>query len=194
MTGWHSRSEYGIITKMRVKGQNVMRRLADTLTLSRGGIALIILLLGFAGKRALEAVVFLTIFGWTTDILDGRLAKRSSEEPTWISDKDFPFDMVMVLAGLVYMVLAGFVPALPALIYTVIAGIFMIKSRSKAITELFALPLVVLPLVIAYLEAPEAAYIFIAWIVLALILDWRRFRGVVSEFIQDARQLGNGPR
>ncbi|MFQ5795945.1 MAG: hypothetical protein ACE5JP_12965 [Candidatus Bipolaricaulia bacterium] len=171
-----------------------MRRLADTLTLSRGGIALIILLLGFAGKRALEAVVFLTIFGWTTDILDGRLAKRSSEEPTWISDKDFPFDMVMVLAGLVYMVLAGFVPALPALIYTVIAGIFMIKSRSKAITELFALPLVVLPLVIAYLEAPEAAYIFIAWIVLALILDWRRFRGVVSEFIQDARQLGNGPR
>lgn len=48
-----------------------MRKLPDLLTLSRGLVAAAIFSLGFVGARALEAVILLTILGWTTDILTG---------------------------------------------------------------------------------------------------------------------------
>lgn len=167
-----------------------VKRLADTLTASRAVIALIIVLLGFTGKRALATVVLLTIIGWTTDVLDGRLARRDkSGRTTWIGDHDFPFDMLMVFATLVYMTMAGFIPARFAAIYTAIAGIFILKFRSKSVTELFAFPLVAMPLIIAWREAPAAAYAFVAWIIITLILDRHRFAGVVGEFIEGMRRL-----
>lgn len=167
-----------------------VKRLADTLTASRAVISLIIVLLGFAGKRVLATVVLLTIIGWTTDVLDGRLARRDkSGRTTWIGDHDFPFDMLMVFATLVYMAMAGFVPAWFAVIYTAVAGIFVLYFRSKAVTMAFAFPLVALPLIIAYREAPVAAYAFIVWIIIALIFDRHRFAGVVGEFIEGMRRL-----
>jgi len=59
-----------------------MKRVPDLLTASRGGIVLVIASLGLVGPRALEAVILLTILGWTTDILDGRLARRYHKEAT----------------------------------------------------------------------------------------------------------------
>jgi len=48
---------------------------------------------------------------------------------------------------------------------------------------------VALPLVVAYFEAPNALVWYIVWIAAALILDWRRFKGVVLEFIENTRKL-----
>ena len=166
-----------------------MRNLPDLLTLSRGLIALAIVGLGFVGPRALEAVILLTMLGWTTDIFDGRLARRYRKPPTWIGEREFLFDMVMVFAGLCYLVMAGFVRFLPALIYTLVAGICIAAFRSKMITMSFATPLVALPIVVAYVKAPRAALWYAIWIVLALALDWSRFKGVVREFIENANKL-----
>jgi len=52
-------------------------------------------------------VIFLTILGWTTDILDGRLARRYHKEATWVGEREFVFDMVMVFSGLCYLVMSG---------------------------------------------------------------------------------------
>jgi phosphatidylglycerophosphate synthase len=166
-----------------------MKCLADILTSSRAFIAVAIVLLGFEGKKALEAVVILTIIGWTTDIIDGRLARRAGAENTWIGDHDFTFDMIMAFAGLVYLTTVGFIPLRPAAIYTLIAAAFIAFFRSKSVTELFAFPVVALPLIVAYHEAPRAAYLFIAWIILALIFAWRSFTKVVSEFIENIKKL-----
>jgi len=176
-----------------------MKRLADWLTASRALIALLILLLALEGKKALPLVIFLIIIGWTTDILDGNLAKRAARrgeariepgENTWLGEHDFTFDMIMVYASFVYLTAVSFVPPVWALGYTVIAALFIIASGgSKSVTELFAFPLVALPLIIAYQEAPWAAYIYLIWIVLALILAWERFTGVVREFIEGMRKL-----
>jgi len=166
-----------------------MKKLPDLLTLSRGLIAIAILALGFVGARALEAVILLTMLGWTTDIFDGKLARRYNKPPTWIGEQEFVFDMAMVFAGLCYFVLAGFVPYTYALIYVLVAAVFIVLLRSKMITMSFATPLVALPLVVAGFRAPHALIWYLIWIVAALLFDWSRFKGVVREFIDNAKKL-----
>ncbi len=166
-----------------------MKRVPDLLTASRGIIAVAIFSLGFFGARALETVVLLTMLGWTTDILDGRLARRFKKEATWVGEREFVFDMVMVFAGLCYLVMADFIPFIPASIYVVVAAVFIAYFRSKMVTMSFAFPLSALPLIIAYFNAPRAAWIFTVWICFALLFDWRRLRGVILEFIANAKAL-----
>ena len=166
-----------------------MRKLPDLLTLSRGLIAATILGLGFVGERALEAVILLTILGWTTDILDGRLARKYHKPPTWIGEREFIFDMLMVVSGLCYLVMSGLINAWLALIYILVAAVCIGVFRSKMITMSFATPLVALPLIVASLRAPRAALWYLIWIAGALILDWSRFKGVVREFLENAKKL-----
>ena len=166
-----------------------MARAPDILTASRGVIAALIIALGFVGPRALGWVIFLTMLGWTTDILDGRLARRQHKGPTWIGEHEFAFDMMMVFAAFCYLVMTKFVPVLPATIYVSVALLFIVVFQSKSVTMSFAFPLIVLPLVVAYFRAPQAAYIYITWIVLALLYDWRRFFGVVREFLVNIKEL-----
>ena len=166
-----------------------MRKLPDLLTLSRGLVAVAIFSLGFVGARALEAVILLTILGWTTDIFDGRLARKYHKPPTWIGEREFAFDMVMVFAGLCYLVMSGLINGWLALIYITVAAAFIAFFRSKMITMSFATPLVALPLIVASLKAPRAALWYLIWIVGALALDWPRFKGVVGEFIENAKKL-----
>lgn len=172
-----------------MRGVVMMRKLPDLLTLSRGLVAFVILGLGFVGERALEAVILLTVLGWTTDILDGRLARKYNKPPTWIGEREFLFDMVMVFSGLCYLVMAGLINAWLALIYIAIAGACIAFFQSKMITMSFATPLVALPLIVAAVKAPRAALWYLLWIVGALLLDWSRFKGVVREFLENAKKL-----
>ena len=172
-----------------------MKRVPDLLTLSRAFIAAAILLLGVVegldllARSALPTVLLLTMLGWTTDILDGRLARKYSKPPTWVGEKEFAFDMVMVFSGLCYLVLSGFIPFIPAIIYVMVAAAFIAYFRSKMVTMSFATPVVALPLIVAYFEAPHALIWYVVWIVAAVVFDWRRFTGVVREFIHNARNL-----
>jgi hypothetical protein len=172
-----------------------MKRVPDLLTLSRALIAAAIVSLGFAERldllvgSALPMVLLLTMLGWTTDILDGRVARKYKKAPTWVGEKEFAFDMLMVFSGLCYLVLAGFIPFAPAIIYTMVAAAFIAYFRSKMVTMSFATPVVALPLIVAAFKAPNALLWYIAWIVAALLFDWRRFRCVVLEFIENTKKL-----
>jgi hypothetical protein len=166
-----------------------MKRVPDLLTASRGVIAAAIASLGFVGPGALQAVIILTMLGWTTDILDGRLARRYQKPPTWIGEREFLFDMVLVFSGLCYLVMAGYVPFVPAAAYVAVAAVCIAYFRLKSVTMSFATPLVALPLVIAYINAREAAWWYLIWIVAVLLLDWKRFKGVVQEFIENAKEI-----
>jgi hypothetical protein len=173
----------------------LVKGIPDFLTMSRGLIAAAILSLGFVerldllGKSALGTVLLLTMLGWTTDILDGRLARKYRKPPTWVGEKEFAFDMAMVFSGLCYLVLSGFIPFGPAILYVMVAAAFIAYFRSKMVTMSFATPVVALPLIVAYFEAPQALIWYVVWIVGALVLDWRRFAGVVREFIHNAKNL-----
>jgi len=138
----------------------------------------------------MKAVILLTMLGWTTDILDGRLARKYKTDSTWVGEQEFTFDMLMVFAGLCYLVMSRFIPFIPALLYVAVAAAFIAYFRSKSITMSFAFPVVALPLIVAYFESPGAAIWYAGWIVAALIFDWKRFKGVVREFINNARSIG----
>ncbi|MCX6100504.1 MAG: CDP-alcohol phosphatidyltransferase family protein [Candidatus Bipolaricaulota bacterium] len=160
-----------------------MKRVPDFLTLSRGVIAVAIFSLGFVGKSALEAVILLTMIGWTTDIFDGRLARKYNKPPTWVGEQEFTFDMMMVFSALCYLTMADYVNLWLTLPYVMVAAACIAYFRSKSVTMSFAFPVVALPLIVATSAAPRAALLYGLWIVAMLLLDWPRFRGVVREFI-----------
>jgi hypothetical protein len=167
-----------------------MKRVPDLLTLLRGVIAIAIFTLGFVGKEALEAVVLLTMIGWTTDIFDGRIARKYNKPPTWVGEQEFTFDMMMVFSALCYLTMADYVSVWLTLPYVMVAAACIAYFRSKSVTMSFAFPVVALPLIVAASAAPRAALLYGLWIAAALLVDWARFRGVVREFIDNARRLG----
>jgi len=178
------------------------KALPDLLTLSRGAVALAILGLIPAGAGALTSVLWLLLLGWTTDLVDGRVARRLDAAPSWVGEHEFHFDMLMVLASAVFLVVTGLVHrglgvmyllaavSLSALSYTQ-TGEFL---KFKALTMLLAVPWVFGPYVLAYLRGETlVAYAGVLWILFALLTDWRRFAGVVGEFLQGARAFIRRP-
>jgi len=85
-------------------------RLADFLTLSRGIIALAILSLSFIGKDAYITVVILALVGATTDIFDGKAARRYlKNRESKLGKHDVEVDTFFVLCILSYFSLSGIV-------------------------------------------------------------------------------------
>ncbi len=171
-------------------------RIPDLLTSSRGLVGLAILAMIPAGAAALPSVLWLLLLGWTTDLLDGRLARRLELEPSWIGEHEFEFDMFMVLCSAVYLVAVGVVPRAAGTTYVVAALLLALLSHSragqflkfKALTMALAVPWVFGPFVLAYLRGEQTvAYVGLLWMLTALILDWRRFTGVVEDFLAGAR-------
>ncbi|MGC8962394.1 MAG: CDP-alcohol phosphatidyltransferase family protein [Candidatus Bipolaricaulaceae bacterium] len=169
-------------------------RIPDWLTASRVLIAFAILALIPVGPQALGAVAGLLLLGWTTDMVDGRLARRYEKEPTWLGEHDFQIDMIMVLASAIFLTATGLVPmeiGVPYICGAVLLSLYTLRYRHflkfKSVTMLLAFPWVFTPFVIALFRDPIAAYAGLAWMTLALILDWRRFLGVVGDFLSGAR-------
>ena len=170
-------------------------RLPDILTASRALIAAAILGLIPAGPGALRLVTLLLLLGWTTDMLDGRAARRLEKEPTWIGEHEFQFDMLMVLASAIYLIAVGLVPpavGIPYLALAVPLSLWLNAHseeflRFKALTMLLAFPWVFAPFIVAYFHQRQAAYLGLLWMVTALVLDWKRFTGVVGDFLSGAR-------
>jgi phosphatidylserine synthase len=176
------------------------RRLPDLLTASRALIALAILGLIPAGPGALRSVTLLLLLGWTTDMLDGRVARKLEKEPTWIGEHEFQFDMLMVLASSVYLVATGLVPQGVGIAYlttAVLLSLLLARGenflRFKAFTMLVAFPWVFAPFIVAYFHERQAAYLGLLWMAAALVLDWRRFTGVVGDFLAGARAFLRRP-
>ncbi|MCS7239693.1 MAG: CDP-alcohol phosphatidyltransferase family protein [Candidatus Bipolaricaulota bacterium] len=166
----------------------------DWLTASRILVALGILALVPFGPEALDAVAGLLLLGWTTDMVDGRLARRFEKGPSWLGEHDFQIDMLMVLASAVFLTATGLVPArvgIPYICAAILISLYTLRFRDflkfKSVTMLLAFPWVFTPFVLALFYAPVAAYAGLAWMILALVFDWRRFLGVVGDFLSGAR-------
>jgi len=177
------------------------KTIPDWITASRALIGILILGLSPLGPGALRMVAFLLLIGWTTDMADGRLARRWEKDPTWIGEHEFHIDMLMVLSSAVHLILTGLVPTIPATAYLVAGAITSLAvlrhsgefPRFKSVTMILAFPWVVMPFVVALWHDPFVVYAGLLWAIAALILDWRRFVGVVSEFLAGARAFRRRP-
>lgn len=163
------------------------KSIADLLTGLRFFCALVIVFCALtASPHLLPLVVIFTIIGWTTDILDGRMARMDSMgRRTWIGDHDFAVDMVLIYSGLLYFIAADYLPFWPFFCYGIYAAVTAFVWTKKSVMMAVAAPVASLPLVFSLIHYPLWGWVFLGWIVLALVANWRRFTGIVGGFIED---------
>lgn len=154
-----------------------MRFWADLLTASRLVLAAIIVGLGIVqGEGAFGVVIYLLVLGWSSDTLDGHLARRdSSGRQTWFSRNDVTVDAILVVSGLLYLSLAGFVPWVFSLAYLTVAGLLLLLFHSRSLAIALELPPGLLPVVVAFAERTSLGWVVVGWLVFTFILDHRRF-------------------
>src|SRR5574341_2291346 len=102
----------------------VAKQFADLITLMRFAIALSLPWLGLAqGAAGLPVAVWLMVADWTSDFLDGAMARRSRVAYyTWVGYHDLEVDMAVAAGLLAYLVFAGLVDVRLAGIYLVICA------------------------------------------------------------------------
>jgi hypothetical protein len=160
---------------------------ADFLTVQRLIIGLFFPFLSTWGEKE-EVALFFVIYGWTTDILDGWLA-RKGDYKTKFGSYDFPIDMIFVWGSSLYFSLIGFLPLKIFLTYSAISLLFILKYPKKSVTMNFAFPLTTIPFIFALFKPSLWGEILFLWLITFLILDWHRFTEVVLEYIEEMEEL-----
>jgi phosphatidylglycerophosphate synthase len=163
--------------------------LTDALTLSRLGIAGLILWLGWtAGRAAFPEAILLVTLGWITDAADGFIA-RHSECPTRLGTLDYPIDASLTWASFIFIALAGFIP--PAFVgaYTLLAAAVTLWFRRKAVLVLFMRGV---DLIVFYFAVRYELIYTLPLLVWLLFLAWfhrARLRRDVPRWLRELSEL-----
>jgi hypothetical protein len=166
-------------------------RLADIFTAARLGIAAFIVYAGVHfGREAFGAVAFSTLGGWTLDTLDGHLARAdASHEPSWWGENERLIDTVMILAGFIYLILIGVLPLWVSVGYLILGALVWLRFRSAAVLTVVEGPMALLIPVVAFFVEPLWGWLYIAWGMVALVLDHRRLAVRLHILWRDALRL-----
>jgi phosphatidylglycerophosphate synthase len=168
------------------------KTLADVLTSVRFVLGLYLVWLG--RQRGPEAIVPATLtllVAWTTDALDGPLARRDPRGiRTWIGDHDLEADLAVALGVWVYLTLAGFLVPWLAVAYVLAVGVALGHSGSAHLAwGVQALPYGVM-IWTALRTAPAYGLLLLVWIGLVVVATWPRFpRQTMPEFLNGMRNL-----
>jgi len=172
----------------------VAKQVADFLTFTRALLLLVFVWLGvIRGAESLPFAALLMIYSWTSDSLDGPLARRSSRSyHTWLGDHDLEVDMAVSVGLLIYMLISGYVPLLIFILYLLAwIIIFLYFGFYRSLGMTFQAPIYGWFLWIALRDAPEYGLAMVAWILAILAVTWPRFpREVVPGFLRGFRQVG----
>lgn len=164
------------------------RHTADLLTFSRALLGFILVWLGLVqGAAGLVFAVYLLLMAWTTDALDGPIARRGDPRShSWIGNHDLEVDMAVSGGLLVYMVAAGFITPPVAGIYAIAwALIFWRWGLARSLGMLFQAPIYGWFIWVANREARPVGQLLIIWIAAVIIVTWPRFpKTVIPDFLQ----------
>jgi CDP-alcohol phosphatidyltransferase len=164
--------------------------IADVLTGVRFFLGLLIVLCAIlADDGLLPLVVCLTLIGWTTDVLDGKMARMDhTGKKTWIGDVDFATDMILIYSGLLYFIAAGYLPFWPFFFYGIYAAVTGFIWTKKSVMMAVAAPIAAVPIILSFVHYPLWGWVFVGWIVVDLIINWADFTDEISEFIGDVEE------
>ena len=168
------------------------KTIADTLTVSRFLLALLILWLGLTGgNEGLPAAITILIFAWATDLLDGPLARRDpSGRQTWVGTLDLQADISVATGVLGFLTFGGFIPLWAGITYALIGAALMCHFRSQHLGWAIQAPPYGVMLYVALRNAPLHGGIAVAWIALTVIVTWPRFpKETVPAFLHGMRNL-----
>ena len=166
--------------------------LADALTGLRFLLGLYLMWLGWQrGPQAIVPATLTLLLAWTSDALDGPLARRDPRGvQTWIGDRDLEADMTVALGVWVYLTLAGFLSPWLAVGYVLVAVAALWRFGSTHLAwGLQALPYGAM-IWTAWRMAPVYGLLLVTWIGLVVVATWPRFpRQTLPGFLNGMRDL-----
>lgn len=170
----------------------VAKQVADFLTFTRLLIGVGLAFLGWTqGDRGIASAALMMIGSWTTDLLDGALARRSRRKyRTWVGDHDLEADMVVSVGLLFYLVEAGFLSLMAAAAYLVMG--LLVYWRWQEIRHstgmLFQAPTYGYFIWVVVQKTPGYGWTMVVWIAILVIGTWPRFpREVIPGFLAGLR-------
>jgi cardiolipin synthase len=166
----------------------VAKQVADIFTFIRVLLSPTLIVLGLMrGDEGLALAIAVMITSWTSDALDGPIARRSRVQyHTWLGDHDLEVDMAVSIGLMIYMLLAGFVDLQIVGVYILLwVLIFWRWGNMRSLGMLFQTPIYGFFIVISMLLVPTAGALMIGWIVAVTIITWPRFpKEVVPGFLE----------
>ncbi len=169
------------------------KRLADLLTGSRLCLSLTIAVLGIrTGIQAVETVIPLLLVAWTTDILDGPLARSSGcTQQTWIGTHDLSVDICLGTSLLICIAAIDWWHWATAAVYLLLGCAVLLSHDQvpKCLGALFQGPVYVSFAVRAIAQSVCGAWLLPAYAVTATAVTWRRFsKQIMPEFFGGVRR------
>ena len=172
------------------------KMVADLITASRGLLGLLIVWLGLTqGIQALPIVIVLMLLDWTGDFIDGGIAHRSRHtRRTRIGDSDLYVDLFVSLCLAVYLLQSGFVSFGVVSMYLFGWALLLWRfGLDRNLLMLLQAPIYLYFILIALRMIPDSGAWLVAWVLVALAINWRRFsREIVPKFIDGMRSLFHG--
>ena len=174
----------------------VAKQVADMLTFTRAVIGVMFLWLGLTqGAQGLPQAVLLQTLAWTSDALDGPVARRSREYyHTWIGDHDLQVDMFVSAGLLGYLWASGFVSTIVAVVYVLISVVvfYFLGDIERTLGMLSQAPIYGWFIWVAMRDAPLAGRWLIIYLVAIIVVTWPRFpKEIVPGFLSGISQLYN---
>ena len=160
------------------------RTLADLVTFSRllGGMALAVMpwekTVGSLGR-----LVKYNLLLWSTDTVDGKIARSSNTPPSWIGERDIVVDSALTLGTGIALARSGYLPGKLVVVWLGLC-LVLYAIRPVATTMLvFMFPLqITLPIIALAHGCPEAR-LYLIWVAAVAIMSWKRLKFVIESFI-----------
>ena len=171
----------------------VAKQVADFFTFIRVLLSPALILIGILeGSEGLPLAIGAMIASWTSDALDGPIARRSRVKyHTWLGDHDLEVDMAVSVGLMTYMLLAGFIDIQVIGVYILLwVLIFWRWGQMRSLGMLFQAPIYGYFIYSSMRIAPLAGSWMIGWIVAVTVITWPRFpREVVPGFLDGMRSV-----
>ncbi len=169
----------------------VAKQVADLLTILRVFLAGVLVWLGFTQREVgLPLAAWLLIASWTSDSLDGPLARRSRVRyRTWVGDHDLQIDMLVAAGLLVYMAASGIVNQRVAALYLLIWILYFIRvGVPRSLGMLSQAPIYGWFIWTTLHQAPATGWWLVGWILAMLVITWPKFpKEMVPGFLAGMR-------
>lgn len=171
-----------------------MKALADALTTTRLLLALVLVLFGLGvGTGSITDAGLVVLVAWTTDLLDGPLARRSGvSRQTWVGRNDLYIDISFGLALLGFMCSVNLVHPLSALAFVLVWAVvvYIFGHLTKPLGALLQGPVYVWFGTRLLLRGMLVGKLMVVWLLGNIAVTFKRLtRRDLPEFLRGVEQV-----
>lgn len=160
------------------------RKLADLLTLARflGGVTLA-LMPWEKTVSSLSRLVRCNMLLWTTDVVDGRIARRSRTPASWIGERDVLVDSALTLSTSIALARSGYLPGGFVIAWLTTCLVLYAIRPTATLVLAFMFPLQIALPILALVHGCPEIWLYAVWVAAVAFVSRKRLKWVVEEFI-----------